>query len=512
LSKTSVDVSHERSHSEIMIILYALMLAMLLAALDQTIVSTALPKIVQDLHGLNKLSWVATSYLLTSAIVTPLYGKISDQIGRKKVFIFAIILFLFGSALCGFSQNMDQLVIFRGIQGLGGGGLISLALAVIGDIVPPRQRGKYQGYFGGVFAISSVLGPLLGGLFTEHISWRWIFYINLPLGLIALSAISARLHLPPNKIKHKIDYFGSILMSISLACLLLALTWGGNTYAWGSNQIMSLFAGFTVFTAGLIFWETKASEPFFPLDLFKRPIFVVSSALSAVAGLTLLGTVIFLPAYQQIVRGESPISSGLHLLPLVIGIFSMVITGGRLITKTGRYKIFPIIGTLIAGVGLWLLSHVTAHTSTLALSSWMFVTGVGIGLFLQVMVLAVQNSVERERLGTATGLVTFFRSIGSSIGTAVFGAFLINRLSVHISEVLPKADKGLSKAIAGSGLSGSTANLPIAIKDQIFVAFSRSFHDLFLFALPFVLLGFLLALILEEVPLRNSVGEKPIAE
>lgn len=512
MGKASVSTNEQRSHSEIMIILYALMLAMLLAALDQTIVSTALPKIVQDLHGLNKLSWVATAYLLTSAIVTPLYGKISDQIGRKKVFNFAIITFLIGSALCGFSKNMDQLVFFRALQGLGGGGLISLSLSVIGDIVPPRERGKYQGYFGGVFAISSVAGPLLGGLFTEHLSWRWIFYINIPLGILALITIDSRLHLSINKIKHKIDYFGATLMTVALCCLLLALTWGGNTFAWGSDRIIELFTGFAVATIALILWERKAAEPIFPLDLFKRPIFAVSSALSAISGLILLGTIIFLPAYQQIVRGESPISSGLHLLPLVFGMFTMVVIGGRLITKTGKYKIFPILGTLIVGIGIWLLSHVSVHTSSLQLSSWMFVTGIGIGLFLQVMVLAVQNSIERERLGTATGLVTFFRSIGSSIGTAVFGAFLINRLSVHITEVLPKASAGLSKQIAASGLSGRTASLPIAIKNQIFVAFTKSFHDLFLFALPFVLVGFLLALILEEVPLRNSLDQKPSLE
>lgn len=480
------------------------MLAMLLAALDQTIVSTALPKIVQDLHGLNKLSWVATAYLLTSAIVTPLYGKISDQIGRKKVFLFAISLFLFGSALCGLAQSMDQLVLFRAIQGLGGGGIIGLALAVVGDIVPPRQRGKYQGYFGGVFAISSVAGPLLGGLLTEHISWRWIFYINIPLGIIALSAISSRLHLPPSEESHKIDYFGSLLLATSLSMLLLALTWGGNTYAWGSLTILSLFFGAGLFTLVLIYWETKAIEPIIPLHLFRSGIFCVSSALSAVAGLLLLGTVIFLPAYQQIVRGESPVSSGIHLTPLVIGIFTAVIGGGRLISKTGKYKIFPILGTLICGVGIWLLSHLEVHTSTLKLSLWMLVTGFGIGLFLQVMVLAVQNTVAREELGSATGLITFFRSIGSSIGTAVFGTFLVSRLTHNLLIELPKGATIYTKNVIGSGLSGSLAKIPPAIHDQILVAFSRSFHDLFLFALPFVLAGFLLALILEEAPLRNT--------
>jgi EmrB/QacA subfamily drug resistance transporter len=416
---TNLNEHVERSHNEIMVIIIALMLAMLLAALDQTIVSTALPRIASDLHGLNKLSWVATAYLLTSAIVTPLYGKISDQIGRKKVFMFAIVVFLIGSALCGISQNMDQLVAFRALQGLGGGGLISLALSTVGDIVPPRQRGKYQGYFGAVFGVSSIAGPLLGGFFTEHLSWRWIFYINIPLGILAMVAISTRLHLPARQSTHNVDYIGASLMSASLVCLLLALTWGGTSFAWASTQIVSLLVASVALGAGLIYWEgKKAKEPIIPLGLFKNSIFTVSCLLSLIAGLILLGTIVFLPEYQQIVRGDSPTVSGLYLLPLVGGMLVSIVGSGRLISHYGKYKIFPILGTIIVAIGLYLFSHVTVHTNQAILSSWMVVTGFGIGMFMQVMTLAVQNAVPRSQLGTATGLVTFARSIGSSIGTA----------------------------------------------------------------------------------------------
>ena len=497
----------ERSHSEIMVIIVALMLAMLLAALDQTIVSTALPRIASDLHGLNKLSWVATAYLLTSAIVTPIYGKVSDQLGRKKVFQFAIVLFLLGSALCGISQNMDQLVFFRALQGLGGGGLISLALATVGDIVPPRQRGKYQGYFGAVFGVASIAGPLLGGFFTEHLSWRWIFYINIPLGLIAFLAIAARLHLPARQERHRLDYLGGVLMSSSLVCLLLALTWAGTTYAWGSTQIIGLFIASAVLGSLLLYRESKVPEPIIPLGLFKNPIFAVSCALSLIAGLILLGTIIFLPEYQQIVRGDSPTASGLYLLPLVGGMLVSIITSGRLITHTGKYKIFPIIGTITVGTGLWLFSHVTVHTNQLILSLWMVVTGLGIGMFMQVMTLAVQNSVDRRYLGTATGLVTFFRSFGSSVGTAIFGAILVNRLTHHLHQVLPAAAAAKAKAATLAGLSGN--NIPQTIKEPVLVAFSKSFHDVFLIAIPFAVVGLILALLLKETPLKTTTSDEP---
>jgi EmrB/QacA subfamily drug resistance transporter len=508
---TNLNEHVERSHNEIMVIIIALMLAMLLAALDQTIVSTALPRIASDLHGLNKLSWVATAYLLTSAIVTPLYGKISDQIGRKKVFMFAIVVFLIGSALCGISQNMDQLVAFRALQGLGGGGLISLALSTVGDIVPPRQRGKYQGYFGAVFGVSSIAGPLLGGFFTEHLSWRWIFYINIPLGILAMVAISTRLHLPARQSTHNVDYIGASLMSASLVCLLLALTWGGTSFAWASTQIVSLLVASVALGAGLIYWEgKKAKEPIIPLGLFKNSIFTVSCLLSLIAGLILLGTIVFLPEYQQIVRGDSPTVSGLYLLPLVGGMLVSIVGSGRLISHYGKYKIFPILGTIIVAIGLYLFSHVTVHTNQAILSSWMVVTGFGIGMFMQVMTLAVQNAVPRSQLGTATGLVTFARSIGSSIGTAVFGVILTTRLTHHLSQSLPAKEVIKAKTAVISGFSGTGTQIPAAIKHTLLIAFSRSFHDVFISAVPFAVIAFVLALMLKETPLKTSTADEPL--
>jgi EmrB/QacA subfamily drug resistance transporter len=503
-------IHKERSHAEIMVVVFALMSAMLLAALDQTIVSTALPKIVSDLHGLNKLSWVVTAYLLASTVVTPLYGKIGDLFGRKKIFQVAIILFLLGSALCGLSQNMDQLIFFRGIQGLGAGGLMTLIFAIIGDIVPPRDRGRYQGYFGAVFGVSSIAGPLLGGFFTDHLSWRWIFYINIPIGIIALSIIASRLHLVTKKTEHKIDFAGAALIGSTLVCLLLVTVLGGVTYAWSSDIIRALIAGSLISLLLFIYCEGKVKEPILPLRLFKNTIFRTSLALSLVSGMVMFGAIIFLPEYQQIVRGYSATRSGLYLLPLVFGLMSASVISGRVISKIGRYKLFPIMGSILMITGFWLFSHITLYTSQITLSLWMLVLGAGIGFMMQVMILAVQNSVDRSDLGTATSAVTFFRTLGGALGTALFGAVLTNRLAYNLHKILPPGTN-INTSSVQNGIT-NLGHVPLVVVHDIFLAFSASFRSVYLWALPLAALSFVFALLLKEKPLQTSIKEEAAGE
>jgi len=497
------------THSEIMVVITALMLVMLLAALDQTIVSTALPRIASDLHGLNKISWVATAYLLTSAVTTPIYGKISDQLGRKKIFQTAIVIFLVGSVLCGISQSMNELVLARGLQGVGAGGLMSLVLAIVGDIIPPRQRGKYMGYFMAVFGVSSVVGPLLGGFLTDSLSWRWVFFVNIPLGVIALSAVAARLHLPITKQDHNIDYLGAALLAAGAVCLLLATVWGGTTYAWASGQIIGLLAAGVVLALAFVGWERKAKEPILPLHLFKNDIFTVSVILSLLSGMAMFAAILYIPVYQQTVRGYSPTKSGLLMLPLVLGLLGAGITSGRLTTKLGKYRRFPIIGTLILAFGLWLYSHLTLTTSQWVLGLWMLVIGIGLGTFMQIMTLAIQNSVERHHMGTATSSATFFRSLGSAFGGAIFGSVMINRLSHYLKNSLPQAAS--IHVNVGSIQQGANLNkLPPGTAHIVLQSFVHAFHDMFLYAIPVALLAFIVALFLRETPLRTSHDQPPL--
>ncbi len=493
-----------------MVIVVALMMVMLLAALDQTIVSTALPRIATELKGLDKISWVATAYLLTSAISTPIYGKISDLFGRKKIFQSAIVIFLIGSVLCGISQTMNELVIARAIQGVGAGGLMSLVLAIVGDVIPPRQRGKYMGYFFGVFGISSVAGPLLGGFLTDSFSWRWVFFVNIPLGAAALSAVASRLHLPVHKREHSIDYMGATLLGTSSVCLLMATVWGGHTYAWGSNQILSLLGGGVVLAAAFVLWELRAKEPIIPMRLFRNDIFTVSVLLSLLSGIAMFASILYIPLYQQLIRGYSPTKSGLLMLPLVIGLLAASIISGRLTSKLGKYKIFPMVGTLLLSAGLWLFSHLTLTTSEWILGVWMFVIGAGLGSFMQIMTLAIQNSVSRREMGTATSSATFFRSLGGAFGGAIFGTILINRLSSHLQEVAP-GNTALASINASSIVNaGHLKDLPPDAIQPVMEAFVRSFHDMFLYAIPFALAAFLVALFLRETPLKTTHEEPDI--
>jgi EmrB/QacA subfamily drug resistance transporter len=479
------------------------MTGMLLAALDQTIVATALPTIVGDLGGASHLSWVVTAYLLASTASTPLWGKLGDMYGRKRLFQAAIVIFLAGSALAGTSQSIVELIAFRGLQGLGGGGLIIGAQTIIGDVVAPRSRGRYQGMFGAVFAVSSVLGPLLGGLFVDNLSWRWVFYVNLPLGAIALLVTAAVLPGALSRVHHVIDYLGTVLVALAAASLVLLTSLGGTTYAWGSAPIVFLAVAGLVLIVFFVLVERRAAEPVLPLSLFRNRVFSVSGAIGFVVGFAMFGAITFLPLYLQIVKGVDPTVSGLRLLPLIAGLLTTSIGSGLLISRWGRYKVFPILGTGTMAVGLFLLSRLTAASGTVTSSLSMFVLGVGIGAVMQVLIIAVQSAVEHKDLGTATAGATFFRSMGGSFGTAVFGAIFANVLAGHLAGHL--LGVRLPAGVTGASVSPrALATLPALAHSAFVDAYANSLQTVFLIAVPIAVVGFVLALLLPEIELRRS--------
>jgi len=498
-----------------MTIMSGLMTGILLAALDQTIVSTALKSIVEEFNGLEHYTWVVTAYLLTSTAVTPLYGKISDIYGRRPVYLFAIGTFLLGSLLAGAATTMTQLILFRAIQGIGAGGLFALSFIIIGDIVSPRERGKYQGLFGAVWGVSSVAGPLLGGFFADQgeilgiTGWRWIFYINIPFGIIALLVTSTVLHIPRANVKHAIDYLGALFMVIGVAAILLAISVTGPVDGWLHPFTLSYFAVAILFTALFIWWESKVEEPLLPLRLFKNHTFSLTSAIGFIIGAGMFGAIVLLPLYMQVNLQYSPSEAGIRLIPMMLGIVAMAVTSGRLISRTGKYKRFPVAGMVILIIAMVLFTTINKEMPYWQLAVYAMLMGMGVGLSMQNIVIALQNDVEYRDMGVATSSNTFFRSLGASFGTAIFGTVLTNRFVSEIESNLPAG----SAPEAISGVTENTAiiaTLPAEVQQLIFTSFDRAFSLVFWIAVPLIVMGFLLTTRLRECPLRESIDRQVI--
>ncbi len=487
----------------ILTVFAALTAVMLLAALDQTIVSTALPTIVGELGGIEHLSWIVTSYMLATTVVTPLYGKLGDLFGRKLVLQIAIVLFLIGSVLCGLSTSMFQLIAFRALQGLGGGGLMVTTMAVVGDIIPPKDRGRYQGIFGAVFGLATVLGPLIGGFMVDHLTWRWIFYINLPLGIAALVVIGFVLEGKKLSEKPSIDYAGALLLASCLTSLILLTSLGGHTLPWESAPAIGLGV-LSLASLGLfVFTERRAVAPMFPMRLFSVRIFAVCAIVSLVVGLAMFGSVTYLPLYMQVVKGLTPLSAGLHLTPMMAGVLISSVASGQIISRTGRYRFFPVVGTIVMTIGLGLLSTLSVGTEVWTAAGYALVLGLGLGMVMQVLVLAAQNSVSYEDLGVATSGVTLFRSIGGSIGVSLFGAIFAAGLATDLQGLKSSIPTGLNPA--------AIAALPDETRALYQHAFTAALHPIFVTAAVISAAAFLLTLLLEEIPLRSSHRSDDVA-
>jgi EmrB/QacA subfamily drug resistance transporter len=503
-------VSEQITKRRLWFILGALLLGMLLAALDQTIVSTALPTIVGDLHGGSHLAWVVTAYLLASTVSTPLWGKLGDQYGRKIFFQASIVIFVVGSAMAGFSHTMTELIVFRAVQGLGGGGLMVGAQTIIGDVVSPRDRGRYMGLFGAMFGVATVIGPLIGGLCVTYLSWRWVFYINLPLGVLALFVTGAVLPGTLRRVHHIIDYAGTILLSAAATALVLFASLGGISWAWGSPQSVGVAVAGIVLTVLFLLAEHRAKEPVIPLKLFGIRVFSAASAIGFVMGFAMFGALTFLPIFMQDVKGISPTISGLRLFPLMLGLLGASILSGRLVTRWGRYKVFPIAGTALMTLGAYLMSLIGQYTGAWVMAAYMFVFGVGLGLIMQVLIVAVQNAVSYDDLGVATSSATFFRMIGGSFGTAVFGAIFANVLRSKLASVVATIPHASASTFNLSALDPNALrqllHLHPVLGEKVLGGITSTVQTVFLVAVPIAFVAFLLSWLLPELELRKTVA------
>ncbi|MFE9932849.1 MDR family MFS transporter [Streptomyces sp. NPDC005533] len=504
--------SEEVKPRSVRVVLMALMIAMLLAMLDNMIIGTAMPTIVGELGGLEHLSWVVTAYTLATAASTPIWGKIGDMYGRKGSFLTSIVIFLIGSALSGMAQDMGQLIGFRAIQGLGAGGLMVGVMAIIGDLIPPRERGKYQGMMAGVMALAMIGGPLVGGTITDHMGWRWSFYINLPLGAVALAMVTAVLHLPKKTepgVRPKIDYLGAALLTIAITSTVLVTTWGGTEYAWDSGQIIGLIVVGVLSTAAFLYAETKAEEPVMPLHIFRSRNFTLMSVIGFLVGFAMFGGVLYLPLFQQSVQGASATNSGLLLLPMLLSMMVVSLIAGRVTTSSGKYKIFPIVGGALMVVGLFLLATMDTDTTRLVSGLYMAVLGAGLGFLMQITMLVAQNSVEMKDMGVASSSATLFRTLGGSFGVALMGSLFTSRVTDTMAERLGPEAAGA----AGSAQldAASLAKLPEVVRDAYQHAVAAGTHSAFLLGAGIAVLGFVAAWFVKEVPLRGAGPAAPAA-